>query len=220
MVVPFGPNARVIRTFRDGPGRPAGRDRPAGTVPPNSQTQSDRGNRTRDTKMTAIELQDPVTGPTAERPHRPHVGHVLLATDLREASSRATEQAITLAARDNAVLQILAVAKTHDERVGMEQRIQLVRRRARASGVRATSIVWSGDPVRRHPRGGLDRTARCRRRRRTAQSMAGPPARQRLRQGGARGPLPRRDRAELIVARHSATSFSRSRSRALCRSRT
>ena len=33
------------------------------------------------------------------------------------------------------MLQILAVAKTHDERVGMEQRIQLVRRRARASGV-------------------------------------------------------------------------------------
>jgi nucleotide-binding universal stress UspA family protein len=106
-----------------------------------------RGNRTRARKMTAIELQDPLTGPTAERPHRPQVGHVLLATDLGEASSRATEQAITLAARDNAVLQILAVAKTHDERVGMEQRIQLVRRRARASGVLATSFVWSGDPA-------------------------------------------------------------------------
>ena len=30
-----------------------------------------RGNRTRARKMTAIELQDPLTGPTAERPHRP-----------------------------------------------------------------------------------------------------------------------------------------------------
>jgi nucleotide-binding universal stress UspA family protein len=96
--------------------------------------------------MTTIELQDPVSGPTGERPHRPHVGHVLLATDLGEASGRATEQAITLAARDSAVLQILAVAQSHDERVDMERRIQLVRRRARAAGVLATSFVWNGDP--------------------------------------------------------------------------
>src|SRR6187551_173757 len=147
MVVPFGPNAWVLCTFCDGPGRPAGLDRPAGTVPPNLADEMIAANRTRDTKMTAIELQDPITRPTAERSHRPHVGHVLLATDLGEASGRATEQAITLAARDSAVLQILAVAKTQDERLGMEQRIQLVRRRARASGVLATSIVWSGDPA-------------------------------------------------------------------------
>jgi nucleotide-binding universal stress UspA family protein len=107
----------------------------------------DRGNSTRDTTMTAIEIRDPTTGPTGERPHRAHVRHVLLATDLGEASGRATEQAITLAARDNAVLQILAVARSHDDRDEMERRVQLVRRRARAAGVLATSIVWHGDPA-------------------------------------------------------------------------
>jgi nucleotide-binding universal stress UspA family protein len=97
--------------------------------------------------MNVIEIGDAVQGPAAGRPDRPHVGHVLLATDLGEASGRATEQAITLAARDSAVLQILAVAQTQDERVEMERRIQLVRRRARAAGVLATSFVWSGDPA-------------------------------------------------------------------------
>ena len=76
-----------------------------------------------------------------------HVHHVLLATDLGGASSRATEEAILLAARDNAVLQILAVARTSDERAEMERGAQLVRRRARASGVLATSVVWHGDPA-------------------------------------------------------------------------
>jgi nucleotide-binding universal stress UspA family protein len=84
---------------------------------------------------------------TEVQEHAAHVGHVLLATDLGEASGRATERAIMLAARDNAVLQILAVAKSHDDRGEMERRIQLVRRHARASGVQATSIVWHGDPA-------------------------------------------------------------------------
>jgi nucleotide-binding universal stress UspA family protein len=97
--------------------------------------------------MTAVEIRElaPVTG--EEPQHAPHVGHVLLATDLGEASGRATERAIMLAARDSAVLQILAVAKSHDERAEMERRIQLVRRHARASGVLATAIVWHGDPA-------------------------------------------------------------------------
>ena len=97
--------------------------------------------------MNVIEIGDGAQDRPAGRPDRPHVGHVLLATDLGEASGRATEQAITLAARDDAVLQILAVAQSHDERIDMERRIQLIRRRARAAGVRATSIVWSGDPA-------------------------------------------------------------------------
>ena len=75
------------------------------------------------------------------------ITHVLLATDLDEASTRATEQAITLAARHNAVLQILAVARVHDDRERMERGAQLVRRRARAAGVVATSVVWHGDPA-------------------------------------------------------------------------
>jgi nucleotide-binding universal stress UspA family protein len=85
--------------------------------------------------MTALDI----------RPTR--VRHVLLATDLGEASGRATEEAITMAARDNAVLQILAVAGPRDERSEMERRVQLVKRRARVAGVRVTSMVWSGEPA-------------------------------------------------------------------------
>ena len=97
--------------------------------------------------MTALDLRDmpPATGDKQER--APRVRHVLLATDLGEASSRATEQAISLAARDDAVLQIMAVAKSHGERADIERRIQLVRRHARAAGVLATSFVWHGDPA-------------------------------------------------------------------------
>jgi len=97
--------------------------------------------------MTALDIRETRTGTPDSGVHTPHVHHVLLATDLGEASGRATEQAIILASRDNAVLQILAVAKSHDDRADMERRIQLVRRHARASGVVATSIVWHGDPA-------------------------------------------------------------------------
>ena len=97
--------------------------------------------------MTALDTREmpPVTREGLE--HAPRVRHVLLATDLGEASGRATEQAIDLAARDNAVLQIMAVAKSHGDRADMERRVQLVRRHARASGVLATSFVWNGDPA-------------------------------------------------------------------------
>lgn len=96
--------------------------------------------------MTAIDLRETALA-SEKQPHTPHVQHVLLATDLGDASGRATERAITLAARDNAVLQVLAVAPSSDERAEMERRVQLVRRRARASGVLATSVVWHGDPA-------------------------------------------------------------------------
>jgi nucleotide-binding universal stress UspA family protein len=97
--------------------------------------------------MNAMDAREATPAPADRRAHAPHVRHVLLATDLGEASSRATERAITLAARDNAVLQILAVAKTSQDRAAMERRAQLVRRRARASGVLATSVVWHGEPA-------------------------------------------------------------------------
>jgi len=97
--------------------------------------------------MAATDVRDIAPATRDGREHAPHVRHVLLATDLGEASSRATERAITIAARDNAVLQILAVAKSSDDRDEMERRVQLVRRRARASGVLATSVVWHGDPA-------------------------------------------------------------------------
>jgi nucleotide-binding universal stress UspA family protein len=85
--------------------------------------------------MTAIDMR-----PTRAR-------HVLLATDIGEASRWATEEAITTAARDDAVLQILAVARLRDDREVLERGIQRVRRRARAAGVRVTSMVWYGDPA-------------------------------------------------------------------------
>lgn len=98
--------------------------------------------------MTAIDMRNPSTGPAAQAQERKRpVHHVLLATDLSESSGRATEQAITLAARDNAVLQIMAVARRHGDRERLERGVQLLRRRARAAGVLATSVVWHGDPA-------------------------------------------------------------------------
>ena len=155
-----------------------------------------RGNRTRARKMTAIELQDPMTGPTAERPHRPQVGHVLLATDLGEASSRATEQAITLQR-----------ATTRCSRSSPW------RRRTTNGWAWSSASSWSGaahahraswrrpscgaairpTPSSRRP-GPNDPTSPSSAH---GTSLAGPFARQRLRQGGARGAMPRRDRPRL-----------------------
>lgn len=98
--------------------------------------------------MTAIEIRDPSQGPAAKaQDGRRPIAHVLLATDLSESSGRATEQAIALAARENAILQILAVARHHGDRQRLERGADMVRRRARAAGVLATSFVWHGDPV-------------------------------------------------------------------------
>jgi nucleotide-binding universal stress UspA family protein len=83
--------------------------------------------------------------PIADR--QPAMRHILLATDLDDSSTRATEEAIRLAARDNAVLQILAIAEHPDERQRLERGVRAVRRVARAAGVVATSVVWSGDPA-------------------------------------------------------------------------
>jgi nucleotide-binding universal stress UspA family protein len=98
--------------------------------------------------MTSIDTRDPSKVPAApgQGTKRP-VYHVLLATDLSESSGRATEQAITLAARENAVLQILAVARRHGDRQRLERGANSIRRRARAAGVLATSFVWHGDPA-------------------------------------------------------------------------
>lgn len=98
--------------------------------------------------MTAIDTRDTSKGQGAETGRRPRpIYHVLLATDLSEASARATEQAITLAARESAVLQILAVARNHGDRQRLEPGVERLRRRARAAGVLATSFVWHGNPA-------------------------------------------------------------------------
>ena len=83
--------------------------------------------------------------PTADHPAA--LRRVLLATDLDDASTRATEEAIRVAVRDAAVLQILAVAEHPDERPRLELGVRALRRQARAAGVIATSVVWSGDPA-------------------------------------------------------------------------
>jgi nucleotide-binding universal stress UspA family protein len=75
------------------------------------------------------------------------IAHVLLATDLEEASAGAADHAIELAARHRAVLQILAVARTSKEAVLMERGVRALRLRARDLGVIATSVVWHGDPA-------------------------------------------------------------------------
>lgn len=97
------------------------------------------------TQTPAILSSPPSTA--NERPRVRTVRHVLLATDLDAASSRANEQAITLAARHGAVLQILAVAKRHRDRERLERGVGALLRRARASGVRATTFIWHGDPA-------------------------------------------------------------------------
>jgi nucleotide-binding universal stress UspA family protein len=102
----------------------------------------------RDTTMTAIDTREGSVGPTEMAiDGKSPVYHVLLATDLSESSGRATEKAITLAACQNAVLQILAVARTYRDRERVERGVELLRRRARSSGVVATSMVWHGDPA-------------------------------------------------------------------------
>jgi nucleotide-binding universal stress UspA family protein len=111
---------------------------------PAAACPDDGPNRMRDTTMTVIEK----TGSAIEADGASRkVRHVLLATDLSDASRRATDRAITLAARDHAVLQILSVAPKHVTGAEVEQRIGAVRRRARALGIVATSVVWHGDPA-------------------------------------------------------------------------
>jgi nucleotide-binding universal stress UspA family protein len=102
--------------------------------------------RTRDTTMTAIDVRTPEGAIGESQGGRLRLQHVLLATDLGDASRRATEKAITLAARDHAILQILAVARSRGEREETERRLSLLLRRARACGVTATAVVWHGDP--------------------------------------------------------------------------
>lgn len=97
-------------------------------------------------------IRTPAVAPTPSNPadegaRTKTVRHVLLATNLDEASARASAQAIGLAARNGAVLQILAVARRHGDRERLERGVQVLLRQARASGVRATSVVWHGDPA-------------------------------------------------------------------------
>jgi nucleotide-binding universal stress UspA family protein len=89
------------------------------------------------------------------------IQRVLLATDLSPVSAKAAEDAIQLAVEHRAQLIVLSVVDTNllrlpggrflrrvdQERARIEERVQELVRRARDAGVRATFLVWEGDPA-------------------------------------------------------------------------
>lgn len=86
---------------------------------------------------------------------------LLLATDLSAVSDQAAAEAIRLAAEAGAQLLVLSVVdpralrlpggrflrRVDQERARIETGVQGLVRRARAAGVRATFLVWEGDPA-------------------------------------------------------------------------
>ncbi len=97
------------------------------------------------------------------RPAVPSVGmkKLLLATDLSEASSSATEQAFDLASRLGASLLIVSVidpgalllpggrfrARVDQVRERREQQAQALVERGRVEGIDVSFLVWTGDPA-------------------------------------------------------------------------
>jgi nucleotide-binding universal stress UspA family protein len=89
------------------------------------------------------------------------IRRLLLATDLSSASELATDEAIALAVQHDAQLIVLSVIdpgrlrlpggqflrRIDQERARVESGAQLVVRRARAVGAKATFLVWEGDPA-------------------------------------------------------------------------
>lgn len=89
------------------------------------------------------------------------VRRVLLATDLSAASEHAATEAIGLAIESDAVLLVLSVVdpgllrlpggrflrRVDEERARIQAGTQAIVARARANGVRATFMVWEGDPA-------------------------------------------------------------------------
>lgn len=85
---------------------------------------------------------------------------ILLAVDLTNASAAAVEEAIRVAAADGADLIVLSVVepsnlhlpgggsrRVDQERDRLETGVRDIVRRAREAGVRATHLVWEGDPA-------------------------------------------------------------------------
>lgn len=90
----------------------------------------------------------------------PSASRVLLAVDLTAASARAAREAIRLASADAADLIVLSVVepsslrlpggrvrRVDQERDRLEAGVRDVVRRAADAGVRATYLVWEGDPA-------------------------------------------------------------------------
>ena len=86
---------------------------------------------------------------------------LLLATDLSPASERAADEAIRLAIESSAELVVLSVIdpgrlrlpggvflrRIDQERMRVETQVQDLVNRARKAGVRATFLVWEGEPA-------------------------------------------------------------------------
>ena len=91
---------------------------------------------------------------------RPVSQRILLAVDQSGSSRAASDEAIRRAAREGATLIVLTVLEPHNLHLpgGMPKRVDQERdrltagaleivRRARAAGVRATYLIWEGDPA-------------------------------------------------------------------------
>jgi nucleotide-binding universal stress UspA family protein len=95
----------------------------------------------------------------ADRPLAIH--RLMLATDLSAASERAAEEAIRIAAASSAELVVMSVVdpgrlklpggvflrRVDQERARIEREVQQLVNHARRAGVRATFLVWEGDPA-------------------------------------------------------------------------
>jgi nucleotide-binding universal stress UspA family protein len=105
-------------------------------------------------RMSAVAFEPARTAPPAR------VEKLLLATDLSEASSAATEEAFEMAERLGAFLLVVSVidpgslllpggrfrARVDQVRENREQAAQALVERGRAAGVTVSFLVWTGDP--------------------------------------------------------------------------
>ena len=118
------------------------------------------------TVMSTQPRREPASGPgatpsaTSTTARAPGIQKLLLATDLSEASSAATEEAFGLAERLGASLHIVSVidpgslllpggrfrARVDQVRENREQAAQALVERGRAAGVTVSFLVWTGDP--------------------------------------------------------------------------
>ena len=103
---------------------------------------------------------DPVADPAAPRATDSGSGKLLLATDLSEASSSATEEAFSLASRLGSALLVVSVidpgslllpggrfrARVDQVREQREAQAQALVERGREMGLDVSFLVWTGDP--------------------------------------------------------------------------
>jgi nucleotide-binding universal stress UspA family protein len=99
------------------------------------------------------------TVPTPTTPFSRPVRHVLLAADLDASSAHAADEAIELAAEQDAILLILSVVPPTTvpflwrlggpdaERERRDRAAREIAARAAGRGVTATSVVWYGEPA-------------------------------------------------------------------------